>query len=276
MDKEELAKLKELRLQMEGISINLCREALEKNNYDLQSARQWLREKAKLFRKDQEEGEKKQKFGIVNIKEKEKKIVAFLLTYKDPSIPSDNEQFREVVTKLENILLDNFSDFYKKNDWKLPPNARELLDKLSLAIKDKEINLERCRFFRQKEQEKLGIYLHHNKKIGALVLIEGGDEEIAHELALQIVANKPQFLSLNDIPQEIWEKEKQRFLIQAQEENPEKKPEIIQKIVQGKLDKSLTSACFLEQSNFRNPETKIKDYLAENQAQIKKFYLLTT
>jgi len=40
MDKEELAKLKELRLQMEGISINLCREALEKNNYDLQSARQ--------------------------------------------------------------------------------------------------------------------------------------------------------------------------------------------------------------------------------------------
>jgi len=36
-----------------------------------------------------------------------------------------------------------------------------------------------------------------------LVLIEGGDEEIAHELALQIVANKPQFLSLNDIPQEI-------------------------------------------------------------------------
>lgn len=46
--------------------------------------------------------------------------------------------------------------------------------------------------------------------------------------------------------------------------------------MQGKLDKSLTSACFLEQSNFRNPETKIKDYLAENQAQIKKFYLLTT
>ncbi|CAH1764423.1 9276_t:CDS:2, partial [Entrophospora sp. SA101] len=197
-------------------------------------------EKAKLFRKEQEDGDtREQKFGIVSIKAKEKKIVAFLLTYKDPSIPSDNKQFQEA---------------------------------LSLVTKDKEINLERCRFFQQKEQS--GIYLHHNKKIGAVVLIQGGNEEIAHELALQIVANKPQFLSLDSIPREILEKEKQKFFAQAQEENPGKNPEIIQRIVQGKLNKHLTSTCFLEQSNFRDPETKIKDYLAENQVKIKDFYLL--
>jgi len=78
-----------------------------------------------------------------------------------------------------------------------------LLDKLSLVTKDKETNLEKCRFFQPKEQEQLGIYLHHNKKIGAVVLIQGGSEEIAHELALQVVANKPRFLSLDGIPQEI-------------------------------------------------------------------------
>jgi elongation factor Ts len=158
----------------------------------------------------------------------------------------------------------------------LPSPVRELLDKLSLTTKDKEINLEKCRFFCQKEQEHLGIYLHHNKKIAALVLIQGGDGEIAHELALQIVANKPQFLSLDSIPQDIWEKEKQKLLTQAKEENPEKKPEIIQRIVKGKLDKYLTNACLLEQSNFRDPEVKIKDYLAENQVKIKEFYLLAT
>jgi elongation factor Ts len=157
----------------------------------------------------------------------------------------------------------------------LPSAARELLDKLSLITKDKGIKLENCRFFHQKEQEQLGIYLHHNKKIGALVLIEGGDKEIAHELALQIVANKPQFLSLDSIPQNIWEQEKQKFLTQAQAENPEKKPEIIQRIVKGKLDKNLTKTCFLEQTDFRDPETKIKDYLTEKQVKIKEFYLLT-
>ena len=236
-----------------------------------------MEEKAKLFRKDQVgKATQEQKFGIVNIKEKQKKIVTFLLTYKDPSIPSDNKQFQEVAVKLGDILLNNFSDFSKENDWELPPAARELLDQLSLITKDKEINLEKCRFFRQKEQEQLGIYLHHNKKIGALVLIEGGDEEVAHELALQIVANKPQFLSLDSIPQEVKEEEKEKLLTQIQEKNPEKTLNTIQEIVQNNLDKYLikTYACFLEQSNFRDPETKIKTYLAENQAQIKEFYLL--
>lgn len=277
MDKtEKLEKLKELRSQMEGVSIKFCQEALENNNYDLQLAQQWLQEKAKLFRKDQGENEQKQKFGVAVIKEKEKKIVTFLLTYKDPSIPADNKQFQEVAAKIGDIFLDNFSDFHGRDNWELPSSVRELLDKLSLTTKDKEINLEKCRFFHQKENEHLGIYLHHNKKVGALVLIEGGDKEIAHELALQIAANKPQFLSLDSIPRDTWEKEKQKFLIQTQEENPEKKPEIIQRIVQGKLNKHLTSACFLEQNNFRDPETKIKNYLAENQVKIKEFYLLVS
>lgn len=275
MDTEKLTKVKELRSKMEGISIKFCQEALEKNNYDLELAYQWLEEKAKLFRKEKGNGDTQElKFGIVNIKTKEKKTVAFLLTYKDPSIPSDSKQFQEVATKIGDVFLDNFSDFYERDNWKLPSNVRELLDKLSLVTKDKEINLEECRFFQPKEQEQLGIYLHHNKKIGAVILTQGGSKEIAHELALQVVANKPQFLSLDSIPQKIWEKEKQKFLTQAQEENPGKNPEIIQKIVQGKLNKHLTSTCFLEQSNFRDPETKIKDYLAENQVKIKEFYLL--
>lgn len=150
------------------------------------------------------------------------------------------------------------------------------LGTLSLATKDKEIKLEKCYFFHKKENQNLGIYLHHNKKIGALVLIQGGNEAIARELAIQIVANKPQFLSLESIPKITLEKEKEKYFIQAQEENPQKNPEIIQRIVQGKLDKNLTSACFLEQTNFRDPEIKIKNYLTENQVQIKEFCLLST
>jgi elongation factor Ts len=235
-----------------------------------------LQEKASFFRKDQE-GKKgqKQKFGVVKIKERKGEIVAFVLTYTDPSLPSDNEQLREAAAKIADIFLENFSVLQEKNEWELPPLSQEL-DKLSLAIKDKEVNLEKVRFFQQKEQEQLGIYLHHNKKIGALVLIEGGDEEIAHELALQVVANKPQFISLDSIPQEIKEKEKEKFLTQIQEKTPGKNPEIIKRIAQENLDKYLikTYACFLEQSNFRDPETKIKNYLSENQVKIKEFYLL--
>ncbi|RHZ37164.1 translation elongation factor Ts [endosymbiont GvMRE of Glomus versiforme] len=277
MNTEKLAKLKELRSQMEGVSIKLCQEALEKNNYDLQLAQQWLQEKAKIFRKDQGENEEKQKFGVVSIKKRENEVIAFLLVYTDPSMPSESEELCKVVESLENILLDNFSSLYEKSDWKLPEEVQKELNELSLRIKDKGVKLEKCRFFQQKANEHLGIYLHHNKKIGALVLIQGGDEEIAHELALQIVANKPQFLSLDNIPQDIKEKEKQKFLTQIQEKSPEKKPDVIQKIVQDNLDKYLikTYDCFLEQADFRDPETKIKDYLAKNQVKVKEFYLLT-
>ena len=115
MDTEKLTKVKELRSKMEGVSIKFCQEALEKNNYDLELACQWLKEKAKLFRKEQGNGDtQEQKFGIVSIKAKEKKTVAFLLTYKDPSIPSDNKQFQEVAAKIGDVFLDNFSDFYEK------------------------------------------------------------------------------------------------------------------------------------------------------------------
>jgi len=42
--------------------------------------------------------------------------VAFLLTYKDPSIPSDNKQLQEATTKIGDIFLDNFFDFYEKSN----------------------------------------------------------------------------------------------------------------------------------------------------------------
>jgi len=117
MDTEKLTKVKELRSKMEGISIKFCQEALEKNNYDLELAYQWLEEKAKLFRKEKGNGDTQElKFGIVNIKTKEKKTVAFLLTYKDPSIPSDSKQFQEVATKIGDVFLDNFSDFYERDN----------------------------------------------------------------------------------------------------------------------------------------------------------------
>jgi len=75
-----------------------------------------LQEKASLFRKVQgEKGGQKQKFGIINIKARERKIVAFMLTYTDPSLPSDNEQLQEAVTKIADILLENFSVLQKKN-----------------------------------------------------------------------------------------------------------------------------------------------------------------
>lgn len=117
MDITKIEKIKELRSKMEGISIKFCKEALEKSNYDLKLAEKLLQEQATEFNKNQEsKSEQKQKFGIVSIKEKEGKIVAFLLTYTDPSIPSDNKQFQETSTKIENILLDNFSTLYKKNN----------------------------------------------------------------------------------------------------------------------------------------------------------------
>lgn len=269
MDNEKLELLKKLR-DSTGISFQKCKEALENNDYNLELAVKWLREKGNL--KNQGLGGEK-KFGIVQIGQNEGKMVAFTLNCQTDFVAL-SEKFQETAKKIEEFLLANFSQFSQtSNSQQIPSEINGLVNELSLATGEM-ISLDNCRFFFQKPQENSGIYVHHNKQIGALVLIEGGERKIANELALQVVANKPHFISQEKIPQQDLEKIKERFVKEAEQENPGKPGGILQKIVQGKLQKYLQVICFLEQNDFRQPELKIKDYLLKNQAKVNDFYLL--
>lgn len=111
-------------------------------------------------------------------------------------------------------------------------------------------------------------YVHANHKIGVLVEVNSETDfvahnakfkEFAHDIALQIAAADPQYVSTEDIPRDAIEKEKKLYKEQAKREG---KPEAVQeKIAEGKLAKFYEQVVLLEQQFIKDPDLKIKDYL---------------
>jgi len=113
-------------------------------------------------------------------------------------------------------------------------------------------------------------YVHANNKVGALVelrcetdFVANNSEfkTLAHDLALQIVALNPQYLSPETIPAEELERRKEEY--RKEFEGSGKKPEMIEKIIQGKLDKDFQEACLLEQTFVKDETKKVKDLIKE-------------
>ncbi len=82
-----------------------------------------------------------------------------------------------------------------------------------------------------------GLYVHSNKKIGTIISLEGGNEGTAKDIAMHIAATDPLAISPADIPEETILKEKEIF--KAQSEGSGKPPEIVEKMIERKINKSL-------------------------------------
>lgn len=117
------------------------------------------------------------------------------------------------------------------------------------------------------EGEVLGSYLHANKKVAGVVSLIGGSKEMADEIAMQVAAMSPQYLSPEATPQEVVSQEKGIYKAQLKQEN---KPEAIwEKIIQGKLGKFFEEVCLTEQIYIKDDTKKIKDLLGG--AKIREF-----
>lgn len=113
-------------------------------------------------------------------------------------------------------------------------------------------------------------YIHTGDKLGVLVevncetdFVARTDEfrKLAKDIALQIAGMNPQYVSKEDVPPEVIEKEKEIYRTQLKNEG---KPEhVIEKIIEGKLEKFYEEVCLLEQPFVRNPEIKVKDLITE-------------
>lgn len=121
----------------------------------------------------------------------------------------------------------------------------------------------------------IGSYIHSNGKIGVLVEVNSETDfvarneefrEFAKNIAMQIAASSPLYVSPEDIPQEVLEKEKEIYREQLKDSG---KPEhVIERIIEGKLKKYYEEVCLLEQPYVKNPEITVRQYLTE---QIAKF-----
>jgi len=109
----------------------------------------------------------------------------------------------------------------------------------------------------------------HMDKIGVLLelncetdFVARNEEfrQLAKDIAMHIAAANPQYISKEDVPQEIIEKEKEIYKAQITSNKP---PQVVEKIIEGKLEKFFEDMCLLNQPFIREPEKKIKDLITE-------------
>jgi elongation factor Ts len=129
------------------------------------------------------------------------------------------------------------------------------------------IQIRRMALFQATGNDLIGRYLHQTR-IGVLVVLDGGNEALAKDLAMHIAAMKPQFMTPEQVPEDIIARQKAIFVDIAKQSG--KPDNIAEKMVQGQLQKHLAEICLTGQPFFKDPDQTIGALLKANKATIKQ------
>jgi elongation factor Ts len=118
-------------------------------------------------------------------------------------------------------------------------------------------------------------YIHGGGRIGVLVEVNCETDFVAKtdefrafvkDIAMQIAASKPEYVKREDVPQEVIEKEKE--ILRAQALNEGKPEKIVDKMVEGRIEKFFKEVCLLEQPFIKDPDITVQQLLTEKIARI--------
>jgi len=115
----------------------------------------------------------------------------------------------------------------------------------------------------------VGSYVHGNNRIAVLVELRGGDQDLARDVAMHVAAVNPQVVSPGDMPEALLDKEREIFTAQAQESG--KPPEIIEKMIGGRIKKYLAENSLTEQAFVKDPDITVGKLVAGAGAEIASF-----
>ena len=129
-------------------------------------------------------------------------------------------------------------------------------------------NIQVRRMARMTGCDTIGAYVHGGH-IGVIVDLEGGNEEVARDIAMHIAALNPAYIDVDDVPADVLEKEKQFLISQAADSG--KPADIIEKMVTGRMRKHLSTITLLGQDFVKDGDITVGKLLKQNDAKVKAF-----
>ncbi|MDD2575100.1 MAG: translation elongation factor Ts [Acholeplasmataceae bacterium] len=266
--------VKELR-DLTGAGMLDCKKALEETNGDIEQAVIYLREKG--IAKAAKKGARIAAEGLTNGVVEGNKAVLYEVN-SETDFVSKNEQFLNLIDAVGAVLFNNNVNS-DEEALKLESNGESLETVLANATATigEKITLRRVKTIIKEDNQTFGFYKHMGGKISALALVEG-DDEVAKNIAMHVAAQNPKYLTQDEIEQSVIEQERSILLNQALEENKtaeKPKPEnIIEKMVEGRLNKELKEVCLVNQAYVKDPNISVQEYLKQNKASVKLFVRL--
>ena len=264
------AQVKELR-EKTGAGMMDCKNALNETNGDMAKAIDWLREKgiAKSLKKANRIAAEGLTKAVVNGNK-----ACIVEINSETDFVAKNDQFLKLLDDVANTILASDA---KNNEEALQltcggKTLNDLFVEATATIGEK-IVLRRFVVVTKSDAEKFGAYVHMGGKISALAVIEGGDDAAAKDMAMQVASMAPQYVSSENMPQDIVEHEKQiQTEIANNDESLKNKPEkVLQGIIQGRVSKSLKDMCLVEQEYFKDTSKKVGQVLKETGVTVKSF-----
>jgi elongation factor Ts len=129
-------------------------------------------------------------------------------------------------------------------------------------------NISVRRFVKVSAPDALGTYIH-GSRIGSLVALQGGDEALARDLAMHVVAANPAYIDAGEVPPAVLDKE--REILTEQTKGEKKPPDIIAKMVEGRLRKYLAEITLMGQPFAKDPDTTVEKLVKKAGAKIVRF-----
>ena len=240
--------IKQLR-EATAAGMGACKEALTACNGNMDEAVKYLREKGLAVAAKRVDKESKQ--GIVALAEAaDKKTMALAEVNCETDFVAKTEAFIKFVDDAAKVALEG-----KDIEQTLNDDYKMLLTKTGENVK-----IRRSERYVLEGNGVISGYIHMGGKIGVIVELSGGDKTLGKDVAMQIAAAKPQCIGREDVDQEALAHEREVLRKQALEEGkPEK---IVEKMVDGRINKYYKEVCLVEQEFVKDSDKTIKDILA--------------
>ena len=241
-----------------GAGLSDCKKALVESNGDLAAAEKLLKEKglaAMAKRTDRTAAE-----GRIVVKQDGNRI-AMVEVLCETDFVANNEDFIAVAEKAAEVTLE------KKASGVLPEHVA-LIETILVKFRE-NMSVKRAVYVEVPVGSVASTYVHHDKKIGALVVVKGSEadsvKEFAHVCCLHLASFKPDYVSKDQVPQSYIDEQTEIFKAQmAEDPAMAKKPENVKEgILKGKISKLVASNCFMEQGYLDNEKITVTQALAE-------------
>ena len=250
------ALVKELR-EITGAGMMDCKKALVECEGDKDKAIDYLREKGSA--KAAKKAGRIASEGVVAAAS-DGKTACIVEINSETDFVAKNENFLALVKKIaEHIVACKPADMDALNASQMDgKTVAEVMTEAVASIGEK-LSLRRFEGYTT-EDGQLATYIHMGGKIGVIVELSGGDKTLGKDVAMQIAAAKPQCIGREDVDQEALAHEREVLRKQALEEGkPEK---IVEKMVDGRINKYYKEVCLVEQEFVKDSDKTIKDILA--------------
>ncbi len=261
------AMVKDLR-EMTGAGMMDCKKALAETNGDMDKAVEFLREKG-LAAAEKKAGRIAAEGICATSISEDGKTAAIVEVNSETDFVAKNETFRAFVTAVVNQAAKTTTDdidTFLAEKWELEP-SKTIKEELSsqIAIIGENMNIRRF----QKVVAENGFvesYIHGGGRIGVLVEAEcavynDAAREAVKNVAMQIAAIYPKYVQRAEIPQDYIDHEREILKAQVANENTGKPENIIEKMIEGRLNKELKEICLVEQVYVKDGDLTVQKYL---------------